>query len=164
MEKSMNSNSENPAAYSKLLQNFRDVPLFQGLPDDALLVIFVAADENIFRAGEVVVREGDQGEELFVIARGKVDVTINFGTPQQTRVGQLGAKDFFGEMCVIEPTNRSATVFATETTFIYSIKSSTLNKLYQVWPEHQTTIMSNLSRGLVERVTKDDPNYSLTTY
>ncbi len=156
--------AENESPHTKILHNFTDVPLFQGLPEDALLVIFVAADERIFRAGEVVVREGEQGEELFLIGRGKVDVVINFGTPQQTTVGTLGSKDFFGEMCVIEPTTRSATVLATETTFIYSIKSSTLNKLYQIWPEHQTTIMSNLSRGLADRVIKDDADYALTAY
>ena len=158
----MNSATDLP--YNKLLQNFRDVPLFQGLPDDALLVIFVAADERILHAGEVVVKEGADGEELFLIGRGSVDVAINFGTTKQTTVGKLNSKDFFGEMCVIEPTNRSATVFATETTFIYSIKSSTLNKIYQIWPEHQTTIMSNLSRGLAKRVVDGDPDYELTAY
>ncbi|MEM6883809.1 MAG: cyclic nucleotide-binding domain-containing protein [Verrucomicrobiota bacterium] len=158
----MSKDSRSP--HDKLLQNFRDVPLFHGLPDDALLVIFVASEERIFRAGEVVVKEGAEGEELFLIGRGAVDVVINFGSTKQTTVGKLGTKDFFGEMCVIEPTSRSATVFATETTFIYSIKSSTLNKLYQIWPEHQTTIMSNLSRGLAERVIKGDPEYELTAY
>ena len=160
----MSTESDTSPAYTKLLNNLRNVPLFQGLPEDALLVIFVAAEEHIYRAGEVIVREGEQGEELFVIGQGKVDISINFGTPKQTKVGELGSKDFFGEMCVIEPSNRSATVFATETCFIYGIKSSTLNKLYQIWPEHQTTIMSNLSRGLAERVLKDDPAYSLTAY
>lgn len=158
----MSADTESP--HAKLLNHFRDVPLFQGLSDDALLVIFVAADEHIFRAGEVIVKEGDQGEELFLIGRGKVDVTINFGTPQETTVCNLSSKDFFGEMCVIEPTGRSATVYATETTFIYSIKSSTLNKIYQIWPEHQTTIMSNLSRGLAERVINGDPDFKLTAY
>jgi len=157
-------NNEIDTPHHKLLQNFRDVPLFQGLPDDALLVIFVASKERIFRAGEVVVKEQAEGEELFLIGRGAVEVAIHFGTTKQITVGKLGAKDFFGEMCVIEPTNRSATVFATETTFIYSIKSSTLNKIYQIWPEHQTTIMSNLSRGLAERVIKGDGQYELTAY
>ncbi|MEM1158574.1 MAG: cyclic nucleotide-binding domain-containing protein [Verrucomicrobiota bacterium] len=157
-------NNATDISHDKLLQHFRDVPLFHGLSDDALLVIFVAAEEHIFRNGEVVVKEGEEGEELFLIGRGTVEVAINFGSTQQTTVGQLGAKDFFGEMCLIEPTSRSATVFATETTFLYSIKSSTLNKIYQIWPEHQTTIMSNLSRGLAERVINGDPEYELTAY
>lgn len=93
-----------------------------------------------------------------------MDVVVHYGTPKQTQVGHLGENDFFGEMCVIEPTLRSATVFATETTFSYRIKSSTFNKLYQIWPEHQTTIMANLSRGLSARVIKDDPAHALTAY
>lgn len=150
--------------HEKLLQAFRNVPLFDGLPNEVLLVIFVAADEKIYRSGEVVVREGEHGEELYVIGGGGVDVVVQYGTPKQTLVGHLGENDFFGEMCVIEPTVRSATVFATETTFIYRIKSSTFNKLYQIWPEHQTTIMANLSRGLSARVIKDDPRYALTAF
>jgi len=160
----MSMDTKHKQSYQKLLENFRDVPLFQGLSDEALLVIFVAASEHIYRTGDVIVKEGEQGEELFLIVQGKVDVAINFGTPELTKVGTLGPKDFFGEMCVIEPTSRYATVFASETTFIYSIKSSTLNKLYQIWPADQTTIMSNLSRELVARVIKGDPDYLLTAY
>lgn len=154
----------NPHPHEKLLEHFRDVPLFRGLSDDALLVLFVAAEENIYRSGEVIVKEGQEGEELFLIGKGAVEVVIHFGSTQQTTVGKLKSKDFFGEMCVIEPTTRSATVFATETTFTYSLKSSTLNKIYQIWPEHQTTIMSNLSRGLAERVIQNDAKYGLTAY
>ncbi|MEM6823274.1 MAG: cyclic nucleotide-binding domain-containing protein [Verrucomicrobiota bacterium] len=152
------------AQNEKLLDAFRRVPLFEGLPNEVLLVMFVAADETICRSGEVIVREGEQGEELYVIGRGAVDVAVNFGKPDQITVGHLKENDFFGEMCVIEPSHRSATVFAITTTFLYSIKSKTLNKIYQLWPEHQTTIMANLSRGLVTRVEKDDPEYSLVAY
>lgn len=156
--------TENHPPYEKLLTSFQQVPLFHGLPDDTLLVMFVAADEKIHRAGEVIVRQGAPGDELFVIARGQVDVTIHFGTPQQTRVGTLKENDFFGEMCVIEPTNRSATVVAAQSTLTYSIKSQTLNKLYQLWPEHQTTIMANLSRGLARRVENADPAFGVIAY
>jgi len=151
-------------SHEKLLNAFRKVPLFSGLPDEVLLVIFVAADERIFRTGEVIVKEGSPGDELFVIGRGKVDVVLNFGTPEETRVGQLEENDFFGEMCVIEPTRRSATVVATQSTLLYGVKSQTLNKLYQLWPEHQTTIMANLSRGLCSRVERGDPRFQLTSF
>jgi hypothetical protein len=62
-------------------------------------------------------------------------------------------------MCVIEPTSRSATIIAEETAFLYGLKSTTLNKIYQVWPEAQATIMANLSRTLAERVERLDPGY-----
>ncbi|MEO0454405.1 MAG: cyclic nucleotide-binding domain-containing protein [Verrucomicrobiota bacterium] len=145
--------------FEDLYAPLRQVPLFQGVDGDTLLVFYVASEELIARPGEVIMQEGDPGNELFVIARGQVDVIVSQGTEHETTIAQLGTNDFFGEMCVIEPTSRSATVIATEITFLYVLKTTTLNKIYQIWPEAQTTIMSNLSLELAKRVQKLDPRY-----
>ncbi len=145
--------------FEELYAPFQDIPLFSGLAGDTLLVFYIAAREIIARPGETIVREGDSGEELFIIGRGKVKVLVQEGKENETLIAELGPRDFFGEMCVIEPTNRSATVIASEITFLYGLKSSTLNKIYQVWPEAQATIMANLSRTLAERVERLDPCY-----
>jgi CRP-like cAMP-binding protein len=114
--------------FEELYAPFRDIPLFSGLEGDTLLVFYIAAREIIARPGETIVREGDAGEELFIIGRGKVKVLVGQGHEHETLVATLGPKDFFGEMCVIEPTSRSATIIAEETAFLYGLKSTTLNK------------------------------------
>lgn len=145
--------------FESLYQPFRKIPLFEGLEGDTLLVFYVAAEERIARPGDTIVHEGDDGEELFIIGRGQVRVIVAAGTEHETEIARLGPNEFFGEMCVIEPTTRSATVIAEDITFLYGLKSSTLNKIYQIWPEAQTTIMGNLSSALADRVVNLDPKY-----
>jgi len=104
-------------------------------------------------------KEGDHGQELYIIGDGSVDVCINYEQESKTVLAKLSKNDFFGEMCVIEPSLRSATVVAAETTLLYSLKSTSLNKVYQVWPEQQSTIMTNLAHQLSQRVQKLDDTY-----
>ncbi len=143
----------------KIFTSFKSFPLFAGVPDEVLAVFFVAAQEQILRAGQVVVKEGDNGEDLYIIGEGSVDVVIGLNTVHQTNLAVLGKNDFFGEMCVIEPSLRSATVITRESTLLYSLKSSSLNKVYQIWPEQQSIIMANLARELAHRVQALDPLY-----
>jgi CRP-like cAMP-binding protein len=62
-----------------------------------------------FKAGDTILREGDEGDSAFVIVSGEVEVLIG---PGGRRVVVLKAGDVFGEMCLIEPGPRSATIVA----------------------------------------------------
>jgi CRP-like cAMP-binding protein len=64
-----------------------------------------------FKAGDTIISEGDEGSTAFFIVDGSVEVSIGQGA--RTRVlGALAAGEVFGEMCLIEPGPRSATVKA----------------------------------------------------
>ncbi len=64
-----------------------------------------------FKAGETIIAEGDEGDTAFFIVTGSVEVSIGRGDRART-VGALNAGEVFGEMCLIEPGPRSATVKA----------------------------------------------------
>jgi CRP/FNR family transcriptional regulator, cyclic AMP receptor protein len=85
------------------------VPFFSGMSKSELAAIAQQTDEVDVPAGKVLAREGDFGEEFFL---------IDAGTAQVTRGGEsiaeLGAGDFFGEMALLGHTRRSASVKATE--------------------------------------------------
>ncbi len=68
------------------------------------------------RAGEVIIKEGDQAAGFFVINSGKVEVVqdVDGSNPQQ--LATLGPGDFFGEMALFEGFPRNATVRAMGTT------------------------------------------------
>jgi CRP/FNR family transcriptional regulator, cyclic AMP receptor protein len=138
---------------------FRGFPLFQGLPDEVLVMLFVAAQEFISRKGEVIVSEGDHGEELYIVGGGEVDVVVGYGSEHPVHLATLGPRECFGEMCVIEPMVRSATVVARDSAMLYSLRSTTFNKVYTVFPHFQAVIMANLSRTLAARIQKIDRLY-----
>ena len=64
-----------------------------------------------FKAGDTIIAEGDEGDTAFFIVSGTVEVFIGQG-PQAKRIGALNGGEVFGEMSLIEPGPRSATVTA----------------------------------------------------
>jgi len=151
---------EELAQREPLLKAFTHLPLLEGVSHDALLALFVAAEEHMVRKGQVIVREGEQGKHLFVVGKGSVEVVRGLGTPHQTVLAVLGQNEFFGDMCIIEPIVRTASISALQTSFLYAISSSSLNKLYQVWPDQHCLIMRNLARELAKRIEVLDSDFS----
>lgn len=64
-----------------------------------------------FKAGDTIISEGDDGRTAFLIIDGAVEVSIGQGSTAKT-VGNFGIGDVFGEMSLIEPGKRTATVKA----------------------------------------------------
>jgi flavin reductase (DIM6/NTAB) family NADH-FMN oxidoreductase RutF len=90
--------------YEHLLER---APVFSSLPPEVLAAITAGGDERTFEPGEFVVREGESGDELFVILEGEARVE-RAGTVLTTfRDG-----DFFGEISVFDGRPRSADVVA----------------------------------------------------
>ena len=87
------------------------VPMFRDLNKKALERIEKIARERSFKAGDVIVKEGDEGVGFFLVVSGKVTVT-----KEGHALGNLHDGDFFGEMALLDNYRRSATVTATEPT------------------------------------------------
>jgi len=83
--------------------------LFSECTDDELERIAALARAMRAPAGHVVVREGDEGGEFYVIVDGTARVTVDAGTV----VADLGPGSFFGEMALLDGGDRLATVTAT---------------------------------------------------
>jgi CRP-like cAMP-binding protein len=75
----------------------------------ALHVLAEHAQKRVYLPGEHVVREGEPGEEFFVIVEGEAEVVIKTGD-QTTSVATLKKGQFFGEMSLLTGAPRSATV------------------------------------------------------
>ena len=85
--------------------------LFSLLDDKGRSRLLAGATRRSAAAGETLCREGEKGEEFFVVVSGKVNVTADdFGNAKQIAV--LGRGGFFGEMSVVANQPRSATVVA----------------------------------------------------
>ena len=102
----------------------RRIPLFAHMTYKELLAILGIARGRQFAPGQQIIREGEQGDELYVLFRGKVEV-VKGGT----RIAQLRAGGHFGEMGLVDQAPRSATVIAVEDTTGLSIDRESLLKL-----------------------------------
>ena len=89
-------------------QRLANVPLFNACSKQDLRLIAKLADSDTCRAGEVLVREGRRGNELYVIVDGEAEVSREGET-----ITTLAPGDYFGELAVLRPAPRTATVTAT---------------------------------------------------
>jgi NTE family protein len=89
------------------VQTLRLAKLFRGVEEEALLAAARTARFIEARAGAAVVREGETGTQLYVVAEGRLSVLV--GTE---KVSELGAGELFGELQATFGGARSATVQA----------------------------------------------------
>ena len=87
------------------VERLRAVPMFRACSIRELEQVARLADEIVVAAGEELVREGSRGAEFYVLAEGKAEVTRGSAT-----LAMLGPGDFFGELSLLEPGPRNATV------------------------------------------------------
>ena len=86
------------------------VSVFAGL-DEAALGLFVARVQELkVITGSVVVREGDSDHQFYAVDSGAIRICKNFGRPDEVELERLGPGQTFGEMSIVEPLTRSATV------------------------------------------------------
>jgi CRP-like cAMP-binding protein len=98
-----------------------------------------------FKAGDVIIREGDEGDAAYFIVSGEVEVIVGSG---RRRVGALGAGEVFGEMCLIEPGPRSATVRALTDTECRSASAEEFMEMIKDQPDRALAFMKTLVRRL----------------
>lgn len=91
--------------------------LFSEIPEDARAGLAPAARPRAVSADEVVFKRGDTGDSLFVVAKGKVSITLELPQGSQ-EVSTLQAGDFFGEIAMLTRAHRTATVTGVEETVV----------------------------------------------
>ena len=91
------------------------IPLFNCVPDEALEELRTALKVQKVGAGEVVVREGDGADKLYILVSGEVQVVKNYLEPGAQTVDILDPGKHFGEMALVgSAALRSATVVTSE--------------------------------------------------
>lgn len=108
----------------------RRITLFAGLPEDRLKRI-----ERLFRPrltvpGEVIVRRGDRGDAVYIIASGAVTVHV----PGLTHPVRLGSGDVFGEMALLYEEPRNADVISAAYCRLLVLQKPDFHRLYEADP------------------------------
>ena len=99
--------------------------LFRAVPPEVIDELLPQFQLHEVPAATVIVRQGEAGDELFVLDSGQVDVTMDVGGRPRT-LGRLGAGDFFGEMAVLRRSPRTATVTAATPARLWSLSRPAL--------------------------------------
>ena len=125
------------AARARRLALKRDVlanmPLFARLTERELLRVMQSVEVRAFADGATVIREGDKGDELFIVLEGKVRVSRG----EQT-LTHLGPGEHVGEMALIRSVPRSATVTAVGNAELIAIRRADFFEILR--KEHEVAV------------------------
>jgi len=94
----------------ELLRLMKAVELFIGLDDDQLRSLIDISKEHTYSDKQVIFKQGDDGDKLYLIRQGQVEVSVESEPGKSRSQIFLGAGQIFGEMALIDYGRRSATV------------------------------------------------------
>ena len=104
-----------------------------------------------YQKNEVVFDEGAEGNEMFIVHRGKVKVLKKAKGRAKATLAILGPGEFFGEMAIIDSSPRSASVVAEEDgTELIVLDKLKFTYMVQQLPDFSLAIMQKLSQRLRE--------------
>src|SRR3954463_15254689 len=119
-------------------------------PSNALDLLKRNSRRVTFRKGQVIFREGDSSDALYVIEQGSVEISALIG-PRERRVFAIfGAGDYFGEIAVIDSKPRSATAIAKTDTVVSCISRDKVWRTFARSPRLLVTMMHGFSHRLRE--------------
>jgi CRP/FNR family cyclic AMP-dependent transcriptional regulator len=146
------------------LDAFKGVHIFAGLSDDTLHQVALAARPLKVPRGSCVVQEGTSGGCLYLLVKGTVEVVKGAGTKKEVRLAELGVGEFFGEMGLIEPRKRSASIRAAEAVSLYSLERSDLLDVFKKSPREYAILVTNIARDLCRRLRRMDEVFAAVSF
>jgi CRP/FNR family cyclic AMP-dependent transcriptional regulator len=120
-----------------------DVPMFEHVQSAELAKIAEITHELVVPAGKRVFSEGDYGDELYIIVEGAIRITLGDRT-----LASLGARDYFGEMSLLDGEPRSASALAMEDTLLLRIRQADFHKILARNFDATLAVIRTLSRRL----------------
>lgn len=135
-------------AKDEKLELLRRVPLFSRLGRNELVRVGMLADEVDLMKGRVLMREGERGEEMFVVVEGRATVERG-GTVVATR----GPGEFFGEIALLDGGPRTATVTLAADSRLLVIGRRGFQALIHEFPDIRMQVLE----ALAHRVRSAEP-------
>jgi len=140
------------------------IPIFAGLNEAALSELVKVVEEVSVDDKQVIVREGEAGNRMFIIHTGRVEVVKYLGQAKETILAVFGSRDFLGEMSMIECVTRSASLRAAEPASLFALKGTDLYHLYRHQPDQYAIVILNIARDLSRRLRSIDEKFAAISH
>jgi CRP/FNR family transcriptional regulator len=134
----------------QLIELLADVPLFSACSKADLRIIARHTSEVEAPADTVLVQEGETADTFFVLLSGEASVRQKGGAQRSRRVATLGAGSYFGELALLDPAPRNATVAATTPVTLAAISARVFRTLLRDVPAMNEKLLTGMARRLRE--------------
>jgi CRP/FNR family cyclic AMP-dependent transcriptional regulator len=126
----------------------QQIPLFTDLPKDQLTSLAKMLERRTYRKGQVILRQGEPGESLFVIVSGQVRIYTLSTEGHEVSVSICDPGDFFGEMALLSGQPRSANVEAMQRTEVLVLYRPAFRQYLLSNPQTAVRLIEVLSERL----------------
>jgi predicted MFS family arabinose efflux permease len=135
---------ERAGARAPLVSMLQALDLFEGASRATLEALAEELTPEPVTAGTVVIREGDEPDDLFIVHAGRLEVT----TAAKGRVGELTAEQYFGEIGLLHKIPRTATVTADVDCELYRMPGGSFLRLLNEGASQSASLVNNLQARL----------------
>ena len=136
------------------------IPLFSELTDQQQKAIVACGSVRHYPKNVVLISEGDPTDSMFVTLSGRVRVFATGTSGREVTLGVLGAGDFFGELALIDPAPRSASIITLAASEFWVISKQDFELFLSKHPEATTQLLRHLVRQ-VRALTEQVKNLAL---
>jgi CRP-like cAMP-binding protein len=140
------------ASPAQTLAFLREVRLFKDIADPELTTLAATLRERGLKRGQVLFREGEVGEEMFVVLRGSIVISKPVTGRVEQVLARIGPGDFFGEMSLFDRSPRSATVQTDAEATLLVLDREALRRLTEVSPRAAAAFFHALVQVFIERL------------
>jgi CRP/FNR family transcriptional regulator len=126
----------------------RRAPLFAALDDEAQQALLGQMNSSRLERGDILFREGDQGDTLYVIGEGKVKLGRTSADGRENLIAILGPGEMFGELSLFDPGPRTMTATAVAETQLMGLGNESLTMLLTGRPEVAKALLAALAARL----------------
>ena len=142
-----NQRSKIPLEIIKKLKS--QISFFANFGDQEMIELLQIASRREYKEGEIIFRENAEGDEMFVILAGDVKITKESADDKDILLASLTVGDCFGEMSMIDGSNRSAQATAQGNLVLLVLREnvlkSNLNLAYKLF-KNFSVLMANRLR------------------
>jgi glutaminase len=125
-----------------------------GLGPAELAALAAVLRPRRFAPGELVVREGDPADEIFLLMRGLVSVTVEVEGARRQRLSTVSPGMVFGELTIVDRSPRTADVRADTAVECLVLSAAELERLGTTHPALKLAVLTNLLRNVHQIVTR----------
>jgi len=137
------------AEAARIMEILRDSLLFRHLDEAQLTTVKDAMFEVNHNTGDMIIKQGDDGDNFYVIDTGSVDVYIKGPEdPEDKKIHQLGQGDAFGELAIMYNAPRAATCKAATSCKLWALDRVS----FKVIVMHTTINKRNLHKSFLKQV------------
>jgi len=125
-EKVVNPKSDDQR--KRLMESIKNILLFRSLDHEQMQEVLDAMFEKSVKAGDYIIKQGDDGDNFYVIDNGNYDIYVDVSGKQKL-VGNYTNEGFFGELALMYNMPRAATIMASSKGVVWALDRQTFRRI-----------------------------------